>query len=125
MKTGMIIGIVVVVIILLVGAFFIFSGNKNNSSSNSNTSLTGAQTYNVDLSGFAFSPLTLTIKQGDMVIWTNKDSTGHTVTSDSGTELASSTLSTGQTYSHTFSTTGNFDYHCSIHPMMKAKIIVQ
>ncbi len=84
-----------------------------------------AKTHSIDIKSFAFSQLTLTVKMGDTVVWTNKDSAGHTVTSDSGNELNSGTLSNGQSYSHTFNTAGTFEYHCAPHPFMKAKIIVE
>jgi len=41
-----------------------------------------------------------------------------------GKELSSSVLSAGQTYSHTFSKTGVFPYHCGVHPSMKGTITV-
>ncbi len=81
-------------------------------------------TYNVAVQNFAFTPADLSIKVGDTVVWTNSDSASHTVVSDSGSEISSSSLSTGQTYSHTFSSTGTFNYHCSIHPSMKGQITV-
>ncbi len=80
---------------------------------------------NIEIKNFAFSPSTLTIKVGETVTWANIDSTSHTVTSDSGSELGSDTLSPSQSYSHTFNTVGTFDYHCSIHTSMKGKIIVE
>lgn len=80
---------------------------------------------NIEIKNFAFSPSTLTIKVGETVTWTNNDSTSHTVTSDSGNELSSGSISPSQTYSHTFNTAGTFDYHCSIHSSMKGKIIVE
>jgi plastocyanin len=83
------------------------------------------KTLSVNIQNFAFSPNSLTINKGDSVVWTNMDSSSHTVTSDSGSELKSGTLSNGQTYTHTFNTAGTFTYHCSIHPMMTAEIIVQ
>ncbi len=89
------------------------------------TTQTQPQTYNVEMKNFAFSPSTLTIKKGDTVVWTNRDSTQHTVTSDSGTELNSERLSQEETYSHTFNTQGTFSYHCTPHPSMNGKIIVQ
>jgi amicyanin len=92
---------------------------------NTNSSIGTPQPHSVEISGFAFNPNTLTVKVGDTVTWTNKDSMGHTVTSDSGSELSSSTLSNGQTYSHTFSTAGTFAYHCTIHTSMKANIVVE
>ena len=84
----------------------------------------GPKTVSVAIQNFAFSPATLNINRGDTVIWTNKDSAPHTVTSDTGSEMGSSTLSTGGTYSHTFNTAGTFSYHCNIHASMKAKVIV-
>src|SRR3989338_2918231 len=83
------------------------------------------QTYTAEISNFAFSPSEIRIKAGDTVVWTNKDSARHTITSDSGSELSSALLSDGESYSHTFSTLGTFNYHCSLHPYMKAKIIVE
>ena len=89
------------------------------------TTTTQPQTYNVSIQNVAFSPSTLTIHVGDTVVWTNKDSVIHTVTSDTGTELNSANLSNGETYSHTFNQAGTFNYHCTVHPMMKAKVIVE
>src|SRR3989344_7268471 len=83
------------------------------------------QTYTAEISNFAFSPSEIRIKAGDKVVWTNKDSARHTVTSDSGSELGSSLLGQGESYSHTFSTPGIFNYHCAPHPYMKGKIIVE
>src|SRR3989338_1937486 len=45
--------------------------------------------------------------------------------SGSGSELGSSLLGQGETYSYTFSTPGIFNYHCAPHPYMKGKIIVE
>lgn len=101
------------------------NGPTGNNPSLNNSPSPQPKTYNIEISNFAFSLSTLTIKRGDIVVWTNQDSTSHTITSDSGSELGSSPLSNGQAYSHTFNTIGTFDYHCSIHPSMKAKIIVE
>ncbi len=83
------------------------------------------QSLTVDITGFAFSPATLTIHVGDSVTWTNKDSASHTVTSNAGSELNSSTLGKDQSYSHTFNTAGTYAYHCAFHSGMKATVIVQ
>lgn len=137
MKKSWIIGIVIVIILVIGG--IILATQMKNPGANTGTNganltppsipnmpgNTAAQTYNVAINNFAFSPAYLSIKAGDTVIWTNKDSAPHTVTSDAGSELGSSTLSTGNTYSHTFNTAGTFNYHCSIHTMMKAKIVVE
>jgi plastocyanin len=79
---------------------------------------------NVDISGFAFVPSTLTVSVGTTVTWTNKDSVSHTVTSNDNL-FDSGTLAKGATFEHTFNQKGTFGYHCSIHPSMTAKVIVE
>lgn len=77
--------------------------------------------------GMTFSPATLTIKPGDTVTWTWRES-GHSVTSGtdgnadgnfcspSDGNCSSATLSSaGATYSHTFTTAGSFPYFCVVH----------
>ena len=76
------------------------------------------------IANFAFSPSVITVKKNTKVTWTNNDSVPHTVTSDSGTLLSSTTLNTGDTYSFTFTQTGTYSYHCTIHPMMKGTVVV-
>ncbi|MEM3091693.1 MAG: cupredoxin family copper-binding protein [Candidatus Pacearchaeota archaeon] len=103
--------------------------NQSQNTENANTPLNNNQNaqprvYSIEISGFAFIPATLTISRGDSVRWINKDSVRHTVTSDSGSELNSPLLSKEEIYFHTFNTPGEYNYHCTPHPHMKAKIIV-
>ena len=79
----------------------------------------------VIIQNFAFSPNNLTVKAGTTVTWINKDSTAHTVTSDSGAFTSSGNLNTGTNYTFTFTKAGTYPYHCSIHPSMTGQIIVQ
>jgi amicyanin len=79
----------------------------------------------VSIRNFAFSPSKITIKKGSQVVWTNKDSVGHTVTSDEGNELDSELLMQNDNYSHTFNEVGLFKYHCTPHPFMKGEVIVE
>ena len=72
---------------------------------------------------FAFTPANLTVPKGSTVRWTNTDSAAHTVTADSG-GFSSSTLADGGTFSHEFTTTGTFAYHCAIHPSMTGTVTV-
>lgn len=117
----------IAIVIAIVSFFYINRGtdiiiprNSTNSSVPENIA-----NNNIEISNFAFSPSTLTINKGDTVVWTNKDSATHTVTSDSGNELKSGNIETSNTYSHTFNDLGTFSYHCSIHTSMHGKIIVQ
>ncbi len=81
-------------------------------------------TVQVTIQNFAFSPKTLTVAPGTTVRWTNKDSAAHTVTSDSGSTLASGDLSQGKSYTHTFSAAGTYTYHCAIHSFMHGTVVV-
>ena len=79
---------------------------------------------NVDISGFAFVPQTLSVSPGTTVTWTNNDSSSHTIASNDNL-FQSGNLAKGATFSHTFGQKGTFNYHCSIHPSMTGKIIVE
>ncbi len=83
-----------------------------------------ASSNSIALVNFAFSPATLTVKIGTAVTWTNKDSTTHTVTSDSGA-FESGNLAPDATYTYVFSKAGTFTYHCTPHPYMKGTVVVQ
>lgn len=121
--------IIALILIVVVVGYFIFKNpsmiNANNPGNTKSGNIQTTPIHDIVIQNFAFSPLTITINKGDTVIWTNMDSTAHTVTSDSGSELSSSTFTKGGTYSHTFNTVGTFSYHCSIHTSMKGKVIVQ
>ena len=72
----------------------------------------------------AFYSASLTITAGASVKWTNNDAYSHTVTADDGS-FDSGSIAPGGTYSHTFAVAGTYNYHCSIHPGMKASIVSQ
>jgi plastocyanin len=67
----------------------------------------------------------LTIKVGTTVTWTNNDpGMIHTVTSVDGL-FDSGFLNEGDTWSYTFEEPGDFEYLCTPHPWMRARIIVE
>ncbi len=74
---------------------------------------------------YGFSPATLSVAAGTKVVWTNSTDVPHTVTSDTGSTLASSMISpSGGTFSFTFTKPGTYTYHCTVHPYMKGTIVV-
>jgi plastocyanin len=73
---------------------------------------------------YFFAPSTQYANVGDTVTWTNGTDVAHTVTSSSGSELASDSIGDGATFEHTFSAEGTFTYHCTIHPYMTGKVVV-
>jgi len=76
------------------------------------------------IKGFAFSPATITAKVGDVVTWTNNDSTGHTATMKADGSCTTPTIAAGSTGSIKFTAAGTYDYFCKIHPNMTGQITV-
>ncbi len=75
----------------------------------------------INIVNMTFSPASATAKVGQKVIWKNKDTTTHTATADSG-EFVSPFIDPGGQFSFTVSSVGEFNYHCSVHPTMKATL---
>ncbi|MGZ3410060.1 MAG: cupredoxin domain-containing protein [Xanthobacteraceae bacterium] len=82
-----------------------------------------AKAATVTIDNFSFSPETLTIKLGTKVTFVNHDDIPHTVVAVDKT-FKSKALDTDDSFEFTFTTAGDIDYFCSLHPHMKAKIIV-
>jgi plastocyanin len=78
----------------------------------------------VKIVDFKFKPGTVTILVGTKVKWINKSATtSHTSTSDTGV-WNSGVLAPGQAFVRKFTSTGTFNYHCSIHPFMTGTVQV-
>jgi len=107
---------------LLVVVFLILAISSGCSKSDNTTQTPGAS--EVFIQSFAFTPPAITVSVNTTITWTNKDAAAHTVTSDIGL-FDSGNLNTNETFSRKFTTTGTFNYHCTNHPTMTAKVIVQ
>jgi len=85
-----------------------------------------AASAEITMTNYAFSPASMTVAVGDVVTWTNTDIAPHDVTTTSSpVAIHSSTMQKGQSWSYTFTTPGTYAYICSIHPDMKATVIVR
>ncbi|MFL6600387.1 MAG: cupredoxin family copper-binding protein [Steroidobacteraceae bacterium] len=85
----------------------------------------GAQTADpahIVVKNFMFEPMSLTVKAGSTVIWTNMDEEPHTVVSG---QFRSGALDTKDNFSFKFDKPGTYSFVCSIHPQMVGTIIVQ
>jgi plastocyanin len=70
-----------------------------------------------------YSVNVLEIAVGTTVTWTNQDPIIHTVTAVDGS-FDSGFMREGETWSYTFEEAGEFEYLCTPHPWMRAKVIV-
>jgi len=76
----------------------------------------------VEIKQMKFEPNEVHIHRGDKVMWVNHDLLAHDVTEEARKLWSSSTMSVGASWSMTF--TQSSDYYCSIHVVMKGKVIV-
>ncbi len=74
---------------------------------------TGA-TVAIAIQDFRFAPKTGAANVGDTVTWTNTGATAHTVTASDGS-WDSGNLVPGASFSHTFGSSGSFNYYCMYH----------
>jgi plastocyanin len=83
-------------------------------------------TYDVAIQNFAFSQKSLTVKKGDKIVFTQKDSVAHNVTADGGA-FKGPLLQLNQSWTLDTSTLapGTYPYHCGPHPGMTATLVVQ
>jgi plastocyanin len=82
------------------------------------------ETNAVVIKNFDFAPMTITIKAGSSVTWKNFDGEPHTVTSVDGL-FRSGAIDQNESFTFKFDKPGTYQYLCSIHPRMRAAVIVQ
>ena len=78
----------------------------------------------ISIKDFSFNPVSLSIRVGDSVTWTNADSAAHSVQSGDGSFDSPDKIATTQAFSFTFTTAGTFTYVCGIHQYMKGTVEV-
>ncbi len=80
-------------------------------------------------SGSCFLPSEVTIGVGESITWHNDSTAAHTVTSGNPEDgpdgvFDSGLFMGGDTFSHTFTESGQYQYYCQIHPWMTGTVIV-
>jgi plastocyanin len=82
------------------------------------------RTHTVTIAEMRFTPETLSVASGDLIVWVNKDIVQHTATSkDAGFD--SKTIEPGASWSVRVKKAGKFGYVCTLHPTMKATLQVK
>jgi plastocyanin len=84
----------------------------------------GPASAQIKIDNFTFGPTNLTVSSGTTVTWINNDDVPHTVVSDDKV-FRSKALDTDDKFSYTFTKPGTYNYFCSVHPKMTAKIVVK
>lgn len=116
--------IVLVILVIITVVFYINKSNINTQSiqqSPDKVIQQGSDT--VYILNFNFAPDIITINKGDPVVWVNQDQAIHDI--KLGDTIISQQMGVGESFSHVFSESGEFNYACGIHPSMKGKVIVK
>jgi plastocyanin len=108
---------------LLVAAAVVAGCGDSGSSTSSAEKAPSAQAT-VDIASFKYKPVEVTVRKGGRVRWTNSDAAAHTATADDRS-FDTQTIDKGRAGMVTFTTAGEFAYHCDFHPFMKATVVVK
>jgi plastocyanin len=104
-----------VLAILLAGGLFMACKKNNNGSTQSPATIT--------MKNSVFSNTNVQVNAGTNVIWSNDDTTVHTVTANDSS-FDSGNIQPGGSFSHQFNNTGTFMYHDKYHNMMTGVVMV-
>jgi plastocyanin len=86
--------------------------------------LAASTTHTIVIADMKFVPETLTVSPGDTIVWVNKDFFPHTATAQDKT-FDSRDIATNKSWKYVAKKKGAFPYICTLHPTMKATLIVK
>jgi plastocyanin len=72
----------------------------------------------------AYTDSKLEVATGATIAWSNQDQVPHTVTGDDNS-FDSGVINSDGVWRHTFDRAGTYSYHCTLHPFMKATVVVR
>lgn len=81
------------------------------------------ETSSITVKGFQFDPKTASVKAGEPVTWTNKDSSDHSIFDKDGA-FKGENFGLDKTSAHTYDKPGTYPYFCGIHNSMTGTINV-
>ena len=130
-KLLVVIGLAVLVVAIGLGAFFAFHSTKKAATA-SVTTIKKIAPAQVSITSSGFVPATMSVKLGQAVTWTNKDSAPHWVASDpypTDNNLSGFNAKQAVTYNGSFSfifnKVGTYTYHDQLNPYtLKGTIVV-
>lgn len=128
-KPAIIVAVIALIIITL--AVVMVNRNADKSTANSSTHIV-VQPVQVYITPTGFEPTTMSIKRGTPVEWVNTDTKPHWVESDPFPEATGlpdlnsrQAFGPNESYTYTFSKTGDFTYHDQTDPLKSGIIHVE
>ncbi len=83
-----------------------------------------ARTHTVTIENMQFTPVRLSVRAGDRIVWVNRDLFPHTVTAGDRA-FDSGPIPAGGSWTYVASKRGEYPYLCTLHPTMKATLVAQ
>ncbi len=124
--------VVVAIVLILVVSFAVYhKRNTNRATTVTNSTVLPATQVTITANGF--NPATISVKKGQTVIWTSRDTSPHQPASDPYPAedalpgfVDEAALTKGETYGFKFDQTGTFTYHDHLNPLqLKGTVIVK
>lgn len=109
-------------IVLAVIALALALGGISSGAASAGETARASRIATVNIVNFAFKPGTLAVGAGSKVVFSNTSSRTHTATR--GGSFSTGRIKPGRSVGIRFNRKGTFAYHCSIHPFMHGKIVV-
>jgi plastocyanin len=102
------------------------SSATSSSATSSTAAIDSGGAVQIVMQSLFFDPPAVNARVGQRVVWTNDDAVAHNVTYVSGPRFRSSRmrLFRGQRFAITLTQPGTVRYVCTLHPWMKATIVV-
>jgi plastocyanin len=83
-----------------------------------------AKMHTIVIDAMQYSPANLEVAVGDIVVWKNKDPFPHTATAEDRT-FDSHSIGADRSWKYKARKKGVFPYICTLHPTMKAQLVVK
>lgn len=80
--------------------------------------------HKISISDMKFTPAITNAQIGDVIEWSNQDLVPHSVTSDNK-QFDSKAILPNKNWSMKLKKKGNFNYHCTFHPVMKGQLLIK
>lgn len=113
---------VTAIVVAIVGLAFAQS-RTTASGARTTTAVVSGHATTLEISNYAYTPVSLTVRVGIKITVTNADGTAHTVTARSGA-FDSGTVNGGKSHAFTVTKPGIYAYYCQFHAFMSGTIKV-
>lgn len=124
MPAIIVVGAILFAVLVAIPVIIFAAGDRSDSDGRDATpTVINAQQVTINISDFKYDPSNVVVPLGTTVTWVNHDSAPHDATDDDDA-WRTERLEKDGVGAITFDTAGEYDYHCSIHPYMKATLTV-